>query len=90
LQPWSNPTCLLLTRELFPRPETVTFLTCRTIRRKLIRRTLHNPAIRILEPPQEIAGFRYAMTLHPRLNTDAAHSWLRSIRRQVGVIVASH
>ena len=59
-----------------------------TVPRRFVSGRIHNPAIRILNPPPEIAGFRYAMTWHPRLNTDAAHSWLRATMRHVGEVVA--
>ena len=49
---------------------------------------MQDPAIKILKPPPEIAGFRYVMTWHPRLNTDAAHAWLRATIRQIGATVA--
>src|SRR5215469_14921583 len=45
-----------------------------TVPRKFVSGMIHNPATKILNPPPEIAHFRYAMTWHPRLNTDAAHS----------------
>jgi hypothetical protein len=43
----------------------------------------HNPAIRILQPPAELSGFKYLMIWHPRVNTDAAHLWLRAAIRQI-------
>jgi DNA-binding transcriptional LysR family regulator len=43
----------------------------------------HNQAIRILQPPVQLSGFKYFMIWHPRLNTDAAHVWLRTAIRQV-------
>ena len=39
---------------------------------------------KILKPPTEISTFRYVMTWHPRLNTDAAHTWLRATMREIG------
>ena len=58
-----------------------------TVPRKFVQGMWHNPAIKILKPPPEIAGFRYVMTWHPRLNTDAAHAWLRATMRQIGATV---
>ena len=29
--------------------------------------------------PGEITGFKYLMIWHPRVNTDAAHAWLRGV-----------
>ena len=43
----------------------------------------HNPAIRILQPPAQLSGFEYFMIWHPRVNTDAAHVWLRTAIRQI-------
>jgi DNA-binding transcriptional LysR family regulator len=43
----------------------------------------HNPAIRILQPPAQLSGFKYFMIWHPRVNTDAAHVWLRTAIRQI-------
>lgn len=31
----------------------------------------------------EISTFRHVMTWHPRLNTDAAHTWLRATMREI-------
>ena len=59
-----------------------------TIPRKFVRGIGHNPAIKILRPPPEVAGFRYVMTWHPRLNTDAAHTWLRATMRRLGAAIA--
>jgi DNA-binding transcriptional LysR family regulator len=59
-----------------------------TVPRKFVKGMQPNPSIRILKPPPEIDGFRYVMTWHPRLNTDAAHAWLRATIRQIGATVA--
>jgi DNA-binding transcriptional LysR family regulator len=59
-----------------------------TVPRRFAEGMQTNPAIKILKPPPEIAGFRYVMTWHPRLNTDAAHAWLRATIRQIGATVA--
>lgn len=48
-----------------------------------------NPAIKILKPPAELTGFGYLMIWHPRVNTDAAHAWLRDTIMKAGKIVAS-
>jgi DNA-binding transcriptional LysR family regulator len=50
-----------------------------TVPKRLAQLERHNPALRIVQPPLEMAGFRYLMIWHPRLNTDASHVWLRSI-----------
>jgi DNA-binding transcriptional LysR family regulator len=59
-----------------------------TVPRRFVEGMQTNPAIKILKPPPEISGFRYVMTWHPRLNTDAAHAWLRATIRQIGATVA--
>jgi DNA-binding transcriptional LysR family regulator len=61
-----------------------------TIPSKFLAGIARNPAIKIVRPPPEIVGFRYVMTWHPRLNTDAAHTWLRATMRQIGETVAKH
>jgi DNA-binding transcriptional LysR family regulator len=43
----------------------------------------HNPAIRILQAPAELSRYKYLMIWHPRVNTDAAHVWLRAAIRQI-------
>ena len=60
-----------------------------TVPSKFVAGMAKNPLIKILKPPPEIAGFRYVMTWHPRLNTDAAHTWLRATMRRIGQIVAN-
>lgn len=59
-----------------------------TVPRKFIEGAAPNPAIRFLKPPPEVAGFRYVMTWHPRVNSDAAHTWLRSTVRHLGATVS--
>jgi DNA-binding transcriptional LysR family regulator len=56
-----------------------------TVPRRFAEGATPNPAIRFLKPPPEVSGFRYVMTWHPRVNTDAAHTWLRQTMRQLGV-----
>jgi DNA-binding transcriptional LysR family regulator len=38
--------------------------------------------LRILKPPDVLGGFKYLMAWHPRMNTDAAHVWLRQAIRE--------
>lgn len=49
-----------------------------TVPRRMAAIERHNPAIAVVEAPREMTGFRYLMTWHPRVNTDAAHVWLRA------------
>jgi hypothetical protein len=39
---------------------------------------------RILEGPAALGSFKYVMIWHPRMQTDPAHVWLRSIIRDLG------
>lgn len=55
-----------------------------TVPKKFMEGAVLDQAIRILKPPAEISSFRYVMTWHPRLNTDAAHAWLRAAMRGIG------
>ena len=55
-----------------------------TIPRKFVEAMQLSATIKFLRPPPEVAGFRYVMTWHPRLNTDAAHTWLRATMRRIG------
>jgi DNA-binding transcriptional LysR family regulator len=43
-----------------------------------------NRAVKVLKAPAEITGFQYLMVWHPRVNTDAAHVWLRSTMSRIG------
>jgi hypothetical protein len=38
----------------------------------------------VLKAAAEIIGFKYLMEWHPRMNTDAAHVWLRSRVSRIG------
>jgi DNA-binding transcriptional LysR family regulator len=55
-----------------------------TVPRRLAELDRHNPAVKILQSPAEMKGFPYLMIWHPRLDGDAAHSWLRSMVRAAG------
>jgi DNA-binding transcriptional LysR family regulator len=55
-----------------------------TIPRRMARLESSNESIRLLEGPRELGSFQYAMIWHPRMNTDAAHRWLRSTVRGLG------
>jgi DNA-binding transcriptional LysR family regulator len=58
-----------------------------TIPRKFVRNVYQDAAIKFLTPPKEVSGFRYVMTWHTRLNSDAAHTWLRATMRRIGALV---
>jgi DNA-binding transcriptional LysR family regulator len=48
-----------------------------TVPKRIALYEAHNPALKILLPPKIMTGFSYLMIWHPRMNTDAAHMWLR-------------
>jgi DNA-binding transcriptional LysR family regulator len=60
-----------------------------TVPRRIAESEAHRPDVKILKAPQEFAPFRYMMFWHPRMNTDAAHSWLRSAMKTVGQKIGS-
>src|ERR1700746_2050501 len=43
-----------------------------------------NRATRILEASAVIGSFKCVMIWHPRMQTDAAHAWLRATIRELG------
>jgi DNA-binding transcriptional LysR family regulator len=40
--------------------------------------------LKILKPPAELRAFKYQMAWHPRVGTDAAHTWLRQTFLEAG------
>jgi hypothetical protein len=50
---------------------------------------LVNRKIKVQKAPKEITGFKYLMIWHPRVNTDAAHAWLRGEIRRIGKKIGS-
>jgi DNA-binding transcriptional LysR family regulator len=55
-----------------------------TVPRSMAGLEASNPALKILKAPAVLGTFKYLMSWHPRMNTDAAHTWLRSIIREAG------
>jgi len=55
-----------------------------TVPRRMAELEASNPAIKILRAPPVLGRFSYLMSWHPRMNTDAAHTWLRSTIREAG------
>ena len=43
--------------------------------------------IKLLEPPDPLHAFKYVMIWHPRVNTDAAHIWLRRTMQNLGKLL---
>jgi DNA-binding transcriptional LysR family regulator len=59
-----------------------------TVPRKFMEGMTRTSAIKVCKAPPEVGGFRYVMIWHPRVNTDAAHSWLRATMRHVGDVIS--
>jgi DNA-binding transcriptional LysR family regulator len=55
-----------------------------TVPRRIAEHDARDAALKIVKPPKVMSGFTYLMAWHPRMNTDAAHVWLRSTMRQIG------
>jgi hypothetical protein len=43
-----------------------------------------NRKIKVPKSPADLLVFKYIMIWHPRVNTDAAHDWLRGEIRRIG------
>jgi DNA-binding transcriptional LysR family regulator len=59
-----------------------------TVPRRLGKALGKDRSLRILQPPPEFRPFRYLMVWHRRMNSDAAHSWLRQVIGKAGRAVA--
>jgi DNA-binding transcriptional LysR family regulator len=55
-----------------------------TVPRRMAVLESSDKAIRILEGPAALGSFKYVMIWNPRMQTDAAHLWLRSTIRELG------
>jgi DNA-binding transcriptional LysR family regulator len=55
-----------------------------TVPRRLGDALERDRTLRILKPPPELRPFKYLMVWHRRMNSDAAHNWLRQIIRKAG------
>lgn len=60
-----------------------------TVPTRIARFEANNLSLRILKPPEVLGGFKYLMAWHPRMNTDAAHIWLRHAIRETGKALSS-
>jgi DNA-binding transcriptional LysR family regulator len=60
-----------------------------TAPRRFAMAEARNRALKVLKAPAEISGFKYLMVWHPRVNTDAAHVWLRSTMTRIGKDIPS-
>lgn len=54
-----------------------------TVPRRIAEHEARDPALKIVKPPKMMTGFTYLMAWHPRMNTDAAHEWLRATMRRI-------
>jgi hypothetical protein len=64
-------------------PGTELVLTLTNGMRQMVER---NSTLRLVKAPQELRPFHFLMVWHPRLTTDARHSWLREAMRQVSAL----
>ena len=55
-----------------------------TVPRRMAIKESFNKSIKVLEAPAALGSFRYLMIWHPRMNTDSAHTWLRSTIQNLG------
>ena len=55
-----------------------------TVPRRLGKAIENDRTLRILKPPPELRPFKYLMVWHRRMNSDAAHTWLRQMIRKAG------
>lgn len=53
-----------------------------TVPSRMARFEARNLELRVLRPPDVLGRFRYLMAWHPRMNTDAAHLWLRTVLKE--------
>lgn len=60
-----------------------------TVPRAIAKLETSNPNLRIVKAPALLGTYKYLMAWHPRMNTDAAHIWLRSIIRKAGKAVSA-
>jgi len=60
-----------------------------TVPSRIARFESNHQSLRILKPPEVLGRFNYLMAWHPRMNTDAAHIWLRRAIRESGKALSS-
>jgi DNA-binding transcriptional LysR family regulator len=60
-----------------------------TVPRRIAELEAFNPSVRIVKAPAVLGTFKYLMAWHPRMNTDAAHAWLRSIIHEAGKAIST-
>ena len=60
-----------------------------TVPRRMALLEVPKKATKILEGPAALGSFKYVMIWHQRMQTDAAHIWLRSIIREAGKTIST-
>jgi DNA-binding transcriptional LysR family regulator len=60
-----------------------------TVPKRIAELEASNPSVKIVKAPAVLGTFKYLMAWHPRMNTDAAHIWLRSIIRKAGKAIST-
>src|SRR5467141_1534160 len=60
-----------------------------TVPRRMALLEAPKKVTRILEGPAALGSFKYVMIWHQRMQTDAAHIWLRSIIREAGKAIST-
>lgn len=48
-----------------------------TVPKRMAMNYAQNPELKIMKAPKPLDAFSYLMVWHPRMNSDAAHMWLR-------------
>ena len=60
-----------------------------TVPRRIALLEAPKKVTKILEGPAALGSFKYVMIWHQRMQTDAAHIWLRSIIREAGKAIST-
>src|SRR5438270_791524 len=60
-----------------------------TVPRRMALLEAPKKVTKILEGPAALGSFKYVMIWHQRMQTDAAHIWLRSIIREAGKAIST-
>ena len=60
-----------------------------TVPTRIARFESNNLSLKIVKPPEVLGRFKCLMAWHPRMNTDAAHLWLRHAIREAGNALSS-
>ncbi len=55
-----------------------------TVPKRIAIYEAQNPKLKIVKAPKPLGRFTYLMAWHPRMDSDAAHMWLRAAAQKVG------